>query len=366
MFEGVIAYLVSYFSSNIVNIPLIEPIVDFLLKIPIINLIVSIILWRPAFAILIIPGLLAIVIVLLFIIWFERKITARVQWRVGPKEVSRHTGGVIQAMADMIRYLFQEIIIHRDSHAVYFIQFPILSFIPILLPILLIPAGPIYAIKSDYAIPIIVALSALIPLFIMGIGWSANNRYAYIGAIREAFMYFAYEIPFIIAVLSMVLLYGSGNPFVVVEKQTLPGFLLNPIAFIVYLIGILMATSRLPFEIPEADQEIAFGPFVEYSGIIFGLVMGIAYEKMYILSLLATILFFKGWEGPIIPILGDLNYAIWLFVKSVVLMCILVLVRSIYARYRLDQALKLGWSSILAFSLFGLFLSMGWYLWQNL
>ncbi len=361
----ILAKIMEMLTSNMVNIPLIQPLVDRLMEIPLINLIVALILWRPAFAIIFVPGLLAVTVVLLFMIWWERKMTARIQWRVGPKEVSRRTGGIIQTLADGMRYMFQEVIVHRDAHKLYFIQFPILSFIPVLLPILLLPAGSIYAIRSPFAIQIAVALIALLPVFIMGIGWSANNRFAFIGTVREAFMYFAYEIPLIIAVISMVLIYGSGDPFVIVEKQWIPGALLNPIAFIVFIIGSLMAASRLPFEIPEADQEIAFGPFVEYSGIIFGLVMGIAYEKLYLLSLVAAILFFGGWSGPEIPMLGDLSYAIWLFLKAFVLMCFLVLVRAIYGRYRLDQALKLGWSSILAFSVVGLILSLGWAVWLS-
>jgi len=351
--------------QNMVDIPLIQPIVDALLKIPVINYIVALILWRPIFGVLIIPGLGAIMLVLMIIVWWERKLTARVQWRVGPLEVSRPIGGVMQAMADGMRYFFQEVIVHRNAHAIYFIQLPILAFLPVLLPILLIPAGTVYAIRSDYAIPAIVALIALIPVVIIAMGWASNNRFAYIGAVREAFMYFAYEIPLMFAVLAMMILYGSGDPFVIVEKQTIPGIFLNPVAALTFIITTVMATSRLPFEIPEADQEIAFGPFVEYSGILFGLVMTLAYEKLYLMSLLLTILFLGGWNGIAIPILGDFMPPFWLFLKAFIFMLVVSLLRSIYARYRLDQALKIGWSSILALSIISIaisyaFVSTGW------
>jgi NADH-quinone oxidoreductase subunit H len=355
-----------YFMGNMVNIPLIQPIVDYLLNVPFVGYIVAILLWKPMFALLFIPGLTALMIVLLFIIWFERKLTARIQWRVGPLEVSRPIGGIIQPMADGLRYFFQEVIVHRDSHRPYFLQFPILIFIPVLLPILFIPAGSIIAINTPYALPVIVAIVSLIPVFIIAIGWASNSRFAYIGSVREAFMYFAYEIPFIFAVLAMILVYGTADTTLIVERQTIPGIILNPVAALVFFIAMAMATSRLPFEIPEADQEIAFGPFVEYSGILFGLVMTIAYEKMYILSLLMTILFLGGGNGPAILLLGDLSGAIWLFIKTLVVMMVLAFLRSIYARLRLDQALRFGWTTMIEISLVALVIGviiniLGWY-----
>ncbi len=351
--------LFEIFVSNMMNIPIIKPLIDYLMSVPVIRFIVALILWRPFFAIAIAPGLGALGLYLLWIVYFERKLTARVQWRVGPLEVCRPIRGLIQALADGIRFFFQEVIVHREAHRPYYVQLPILAFIPVLIPIMFIPAGNVVGIKSDYAIQLIVAFLALISITIVVIGWASNSRFAFVGSVREAFMYFAYEVPFVIAVISMIFLYGSGNPYVAVEKQTIPGVFLNPIAFIVYLIAMLMATSRLPFEIPEADQEIAFGPFVEYSGILFGLVMTLAYEKLYIMALLFTILFLGGWSGPYIWIIGDLSHVLWLLLKTVVTISIIVIVRSIYARYRLDQALKLGWSSMLGLSLVGLVLGVG-------
>jgi NADH-quinone oxidoreductase subunit H len=163
-------------------------------------------------------------------------------------------------------------------------------------------------------------------------------------------MYFAYEIPFIVAVLAMVLMFGSADPYVIVEKQTIPGAILNPIACLAFFIAVAMATSRFPFEIPEADQELAFGPFVEYSGIMFGVVMTLAYEKLYILCLLFSLLFLGGWSGPEIPALGDLMPVMYLYIKTLALMMVFVFFRSVYPRIRLDQALKFGWSHLLSIS----------------
>jgi NADH-quinone oxidoreductase subunit H len=339
-----------HFMENMVGIPLLQPVIDYLINIPLIGYMVAIVLWKPFFALLIFPGLLTLLVVLLLIIWFERKLTARIQWRKGPLEILRWAGGIIQALGDGLRYFFQEVIVHRDSHKPYFLQFPILIFIPVLLPLLFIPAGSVVAITSPYSLIIVSAIISLIPVFIVAIGWASNSRFAYIGTIREAFMYFAYEIPFIFAVLSMIIVYGTADLTLIVEKQTIPGIVLNPVACLLFFIATVMATSRLPFEIPEADQEIAFGPFVEYSGIMFGLVMTIAYEKMYIMALLLSVLFLGGGNGPALTILGDLAPALWLFLKTIVVMGLLAFLRSIYARYRLDQALKISWTSMLKLS----------------
>ncbi|MCS7143635.1 MAG: NADH-quinone oxidoreductase subunit NuoH [Archaeoglobaceae archaeon] len=363
MIVEIFSKLFDIFKSNMMEIPLIQPLVDYLMQIPFLNFIVALILWRPFFAVIIMPGLIVLLIYLLYIVWFERKLTARIQWRVGPLEVARPIRGAIQALADGLRYFFQESIVHKEAHRPYFVQLPILAFIPILLPIAFIPAGNVVGIKTPYAIQLIVALLALIPITIIAIGWASNSRFAFIGSVRGALIYIAYEIPFIIAVISMIYLYGSGDPYVVVEKQSqIPGAILNPVAFFVFLITMLMATSRLPFDIPEADQEIAFGPFVEYSGMLFGLVMVLVYEKLYVMTLLFIVLFLGGWNGIYCDILGDLNAPLWLFIKAVVVISIIAIVRSIYGRYRIDQTLRYSFSWLIPISIVALVvgIAVGW------
>ena len=359
--------LMKVFEHEMVSIPIIDPIVKKLLEVPVLKYIVAFIFWKKVFAVLVIPGLLTIMLLLLFIIWFERKVTARVQWRFGPLEISKPIGGIIQPLADGMRYLFQEVIVHREAHRPYFLQFPLLSFIPVLLPILIIPAGAIYAIQTPYAIPAIVGLIALIPMVIIALGWASNSRYAYIGVLRETFMYFGYEVAFIIAVIAMLITYGTGDAFKITEMQSyVAGIAINPLACLVFLVTAAMATSRVPFDIPEADQEVVFGPFVEYTGIVFGIVMTLAYEKLYLLGLLFSILFLGGWNGPYIPALGDLSGGVWLVIKTAVFMMLLVFLRSVYPRFRIDQVLKLGWSQLLSISFIALGISIvlklgGWF-----
>ena len=372
--------LISTIMNNAVNLPILYVIYDILLKIPvlgsivafildfnlfgmpIVRYIIGFILWKPIWVLLIIPGFATLGTMLLVLPWLERKLVGRMQWRVGPREIEPHTRGSIQLLADSLRFLCQEVIVHKEAHKPYFLQFPFLYFIPVLLPLLFINAGApgdaLVPIQSEYALQIMVALVSLMPVFIVGVGWSANNRFSFIGAVREAFMYFAYEIPFMMVVLAMIILYGTSNTVGVVNAQSTWyqwGIVLNPLAALTFFIAAVMATARLPFEIPEADQELAFGPFIEYSGIAFGLAYVMAYEKLYVLAAIMTMLFLGGGSGPFIPIisplLGDLMYGIWFVVKTLVILLVMVNLRGVYPRYRLDQALSIGWGTLLIFAI---------------
>jgi NADH-quinone oxidoreductase subunit H len=352
-----------------VNIPFLNPIIDFLNKVPIINIIVHLILWRPIFDLLFAPGLVSVIIALIYIIWFERKITAKVQWRIGPLEVSRPIGGFLQPFADLFRYTFQEFVVPQQADRNYFIHAPAIVFILSTLPIFFIPIGPmeangvvngIYGIYTGYDVLIALALITLFNVGIILIGWASNDRFTYIGTVREALLYTGYEAVLILSAISILLIYGTADPFKIVDWQVahLPGIIINPLAFLAFVIATLMATSRFPFEIPEADTEIVLGPYTEYSGIIYGLVMTMSYEKLYVLSLLIVLLFLNGWAGPYIPPLGALSYAIWFGIKTYIVMMILVFTRAVYGRYRPDQALKMSWSSLLGLAVASLILSL--------
>ncbi|MHC1577701.1 NADH-quinone oxidoreductase subunit H [ANME-1 cluster archaeon ex4572_4] len=352
--------IMSAVASNQVNVPLLQPILDLVAQIPMAGFLVSFVLWKPFFAALICPGLSTLGILLLVFPWVERKLCGRIQWRVGPHEIVWWLGGLPQIMADSVKFLFQEVIVHKDADRPYYLQFPFLSFIAALLPLLFISAGNIIAIETPYAIQLMLALICLFPLFILGLGWASNNRFSFIGTVREAFMSFAYEIPFIIAVLAMIVLYGTSNPLQMSSTGGLLewGLFRNPVAAFTFFVAAAMATSRLPFEIAEAEQELAAGPHVEYSGISFGLIYVMCYEKAYILSGLMTILFLGGGSGPAISGLGDLSGAVWFLAKTVVVMTTLFALRTIYPRYRLDQGLKIGWGAMISLSLVALALSV--------
>ncbi len=240
-----------------VNIPFLWPIINFLNQVPVINIIVHLILWRPIFDLLFVPGLVSVLIALIFIIWFERKLTAKVQWRIGPLEVSRSIGGFLQPFADLFRYTFQEFVVPLQADKNYFIYAPAIVFILSTLPVFFIPIGPmqtnsvvngIYGVYTGYDVLIAIALVTLFNVGIILIGWASNDRFTYIGTVREALLYTGYEVILILSVVAILLIYGTADPFKIVNWQVthLPGIIANPLAFLAFLIATLMATSRFP------------------------------------------------------------------------------------------------------------------------
>lgn len=345
-----------------VKIAFLQPVIDFLLKVPVIGPIVNFLLWRPIFAVWFVPGLVGLLIPLIFTIWWERKAAARVQWRYGPLEISRRLGGIIQPVSDLIRYTLQEIIIHEEADAPYFIHIPVLGFIFAMLPLLFIPAGPhVYAINTGYNLLVAVVLISIFNVVVIVSGWASTDKWAYIGTVREAFLYVSYEIPFMLSVVAMIILFGTADPFTVVNDQValrIPGAILNPIAFIVAFITAAMSSSRFPFTIVENDTDVVVGPYTEYGGLLFGLTMTISYEKTYVMSLLLSILFLGGWSGPYIPPLGDLSAPLWLGIRVFLLMMLYSFLRAVYPTYRLDQALRIGWRTLLILSLVSVIFSL--------
>ncbi len=323
--------------------------------------------WLPllesAFYALIFPGFVAILLLAFFIIWFERKAAARVQMRYGPLWVSKRTGGIIQLLADMIRFSFQEFIVPQGADFIPFVFLPGLLLAFSVLPTVFIPIGPDYShiFPSSYTLLLAVAFTLVIPVYLVVLGWAADNKFSFIGALREAYLLISYEVPFILAVASAFLLYGTLDlvKIVGIQESTLPGIILNPIAAIVYIIAVIRATGRVPYDIVEADSELVFGPYTEYSSLMFGFVMGVPYIELYSYSLLFSVLFLSGW-APVtgIGFLGGLILpGIVTFVKAVIVMCFLVFLRAVYPRYKLDKAVRAGWSWVFYLALISLLLS---------
>jgi NADH:ubiquinone oxidoreductase subunit H len=316
----------------------------------------------PVFIPLIFPGLVTVMVVLLFLIWFERKLTAKVQMRIGPLYVMKRFGGAIQMVADLLKFTFTEFIIPKGSDKKVFVLAPILFFTLSLVPIIVLPLSSGYAaFYSELSVLMFLTLLTLSPVFVLLLGWSSDNKFSFIGSLREGYMLLCYEIPIFISVLAMAVIYNSLNLVDVVSKQNvLWGIVLNPLAAIVFFSAILMTTSRFPFDISEAESEIVIGPYTEYSGVIFVLCLGAPYAKMYVLSLFFSEVFLGGWNplfwpldtNPILP-------GIAILVKGLIVMGLCVFMRSVYPRYRIDEALRLGWHKLLVLGIVALVLSIG-------
>ena len=334
----------------------------------VVDLILSIIFWPPLFQLVIIPGMIAALGLVVLILWFERKAAARVQMRVGPLYVSPQIGGALQLIADLFRYMMQEIIIPRGVDRAVFLAAPLAGLVVSLLPLAAIPVSPLpqtWPIPMDYSVLVALALTTLGPIFIIAAAWASNNKFAVIGGMRESYLITAYEIVAIASLLSAAVLAGSMNAVEVVEAQAGGKIfaLLNPLAFVAAIIAVLMATSGFPFEIPEAENEIVAGAFTEYSGLMYGINMGSAYIRRYVYSVLIALFFLGGWK-PLDPqpgtgvIEGYLLPALVIMAKAAVIMAFLSFLRAVYGRYRIDQALDLAWRVVFPLTLAGFGLSI--------
>ena len=328
--------------------------------------IVNLLLWPPLFYFLIFPGLVFVMIFEIFAIWSERKIAGRVQMRYGPLEISPRLGGALQLIADLIRYALQEVIIPRTVDKLPFVIAPIAAFIIALMPLLVTPFSPTFLpIGTESGILIAAALTTIPPLLLILAGWASNNKFSLVGSARESFLIATYEVIILLTIAAMALLYGTLDFVKAVEAQQalVWGLLLNPLAAITYFVAVMMGTSRFPFEIAEAESEIVMGAFTEYSGIMFGLAMGISYARMFVYNIIFVLLFLGGWSplGGITTgsflldsiVLPGLSVA----VKATLISILMVFMRSIYGRYRIDQALNGGWGFWFIMALFSIGLS---------
>jgi NADH dehydrogenase subunit H (EC 1.6.5.3) len=324
------------------------------------------------FVVIIFPGLLFTGILLLTTIWFERKAAARVQMRVGPYYASKKLGGYLQLIADALKFVFSEVIIPAGVNETLFVIAPILLLLVSILPFAVIPVsvipqsgsvfsiyyhdfydpnvgyGVLAGIFTCYNLLLILALESIYPIFVIFLAWVTNNRFAIVGAVRETFLSVSYDALILIATLSVAIEYHTLDLAVIVQKGV-PGVIVNPIAAFIFIVGMLIGSSRFPFDIVEAETELVIGPYTEYSGFLFVLTMAGSYVGNFIYSLVFADLFLGGWY----PFSG-LPGAAFMTFKAVLLLFFSVFLRSVYGRYRIDQALRGSWKYLFPLSLISL------------
>jgi NADH-quinone oxidoreductase subunit H len=314
------------------------------------------VLTPPVLAPLVYPGLATALATVLIIIWLERKLTARVQMRVGPYYVARWLHGALQLVADGTRFFFQEVIVPVTASRGFLLA-PALALSLIVVALAVIPGGPgVVGFSTPYSLLVALTAVSLAPPLILLMGWSSNNKFTILGSAREALLTASYEPLLFISALAMAVLYGSLDLHLMVVAQMqlgVPGILLNPLAALLFFIAMAAATDRIPFDIVMGEQEIVHGPYTEYSGIAYGLVMGLDYVKLYTLSLVFTHLFLAGW----LPATSVLAGSLVVYAKTFLVMVVAVFLRSVYGRLRLDHALDLMWSKLLPLALASLVLS---------
>ncbi len=291
----------------------------------------------------------------IFLIWFERKVAAHIQDRLGPMRVGWH--GVLQSFADGIKLLFKEDIIPEGADRMLFRIAPVLVIMGAFAAFAVVPWGH-GLIISDLNIGLlyIVAITSLASIGILMAGWASNNKYSLYGGMRSAAQLVAYEIPTALVIIVMVIQVGSLNLQDVIAAQSdgLWGpnrwfvtrmYGLNLIAFVVFFICGLAETNRNPFDIPEAESELVAGFHTEYSGMRFAFFFLAEYGAMWLVAGVAAILFLGGWVGPYFS--GPLVF----FLKTLFLVFVQMWLRWTLPRLRVDQLLALCWKYLIPITL---------------
>ena len=311
--------------------------------------------------------LVPVLVSVAMIVWLDRRVWAFVQKRRGPNVVGPF--GLLQSLADALKYLFKEIIIPASSNKIIFILAPIVTMTLALVAWAVIPFSEDFVLADiNVGILYIFAVSSLgVYGIIMG-GWASNSKYPFLGSIRSAAQMVSYEVSIGIIIINVLLCVGSLNLSDIVLAQEKIWFIvpLFPM-FVIFFISALAETNRPPFDLPEAEAELVAGYQTEYSGMMYAMFWLGEYANILLMCSLGSILFLGGWLSPINIYPFDLIPSpIWLILKILLLFILFSLVKAIVPRYRYDQLMRLGWKIFLPFSLFWVVLTASYLLYFNL
>nr|QRN71857.1 NADH-plastoquinone oxidoreductase subunit 1 [Bauhinia variegata var. variegata] len=318
---------------------------------------------------------LGITIGVLVIVWLEREVSAGIQQRIGPEYAGPL--GVLQALADGTKLLFKENLLPSRGDTRLFTIGPSISVISILVSYSVIPFSYNFVLADlNIGVFLWIAISSIAPIGLLMSGYGSNNKYSFLGGLRAAAQSISYEIPLTLCVLSISLLSNSSSTVDIVDAQSKYGFWgwnlwRQPIGFIVFLISSLAECERLPFDLPEAEEELVAGYQTEYSGIKFGLFYVASYLNLLISSLFVTVLYLGGWNISLPHIFVseffEINKACGIFgtiigifitlAKTYLFLFISITTRWTLPRLRIDQLLNLGWKFLLPISLGNLLLT---------
>lgn len=303
------------------------------------------------FYILVFPGLLFLLAWTFFVFYFSRKVLAYIHKRVGP-----HYNGVagsLQTIFDIFKLLTKESITPKSADPYLFNIIPILTPLVAALPVILIPWTPLInnghaILDTNYGVLGLVVLIGVEPFLLFLTGFGSNNKYSFLGGMRILAQMLSMEAPFFLAALSPALLFGTMNLYEIQSQNTLLTTLILLPGAIIYIISMLGILEQPPFHIPDAEQEIVYGFYTEYSGTNYTLLKFAEFTEILVVSASAVVLFFGGYRG----IFFDSFW--WLFLKIAFLAVVMVAIRASNPRLRLDQMLKFCWSYLTPFAILNL------------
>ena len=302
--------------------------------------------------------LVPILVSVAMIVWLDRRVWGLVQKRKGPNVVGPF--GLLQTVADALKYIFKEIIIPASANKTVFILAPIVTMTLALVAWAVIPMSEDFVLADiNVGILYLFAVSSLgVYGIIMG-GWASNSKYPFLGAIRSAAQMVSYEVSIGIIIINVLLCVGSLNlkDIVLAQKDLWYIIPLFPM-FVIFFISALAETNRPPFDLPEAEAELVAGYQTEYSGMMYAMFWLGEYANILLMCAMGSVLFLGGWL-PIIDIypLNLIPAPIWMILKILFLFLLFALIKAIVPRYRYDQLMRLGWKIFLPFSLLYLVLT---------
>lgn len=293
------------------------------------------------------------------LVYAERKVSAFMQRRSGPNRVG--PGGTLQTVADMIKLMAKEDIMPAGADKWMWILAPMLLFIPAAAVFVVFPFDN-KAIFADLNIGIFyfIAMSSQSVLPFLMAGWASNNKYSLVGGMRTVAQMLSYEVPMVLSILGIVMLAGSMRMSTIVAAQQHTWFIvLQPIAFVVYVITATAEINRAPFDLVEGESEIVAGPFTEYTGMRWALFFLAEYANLLAVSVIATTLFLGGWNGPWLP------GWVWFFLKVGGMVFLFMWFRWTFPRLRIDQLMSFGWKVLLPLALLNIIVTgIGMYIYE--
>ena len=311
--------------------------------------------------------LVPILVSVAMIVWLDRRVWGLVQKRKGPNVVGPF--GLLQTLADALKYIFKEIIIPASANKAVFVLAPIVTMTLALVAWAVIPMSEEFVLADiNVGVLYLFAVSSLgVYGIIMG-GWASNSKYPFLGAIRSAAQMVSYEVSIGIIIINVLLCVGSLNlkEIVLAQKDLWYVIPLFPM-FVIFFISALAETNRPPFDLPEAEAELVAGYQTEYSGMMYAMFWLGEYANILLMCALGSILFLGGWLSPIdLYPFNLIPGAIWLILKILLLFILFALVKAIVPRYRYDQLMRLGWKIFLPLSLTYVVLTASYLFYFNL
>ena len=308
-----------------------------------------------------------------YLIYVERKIAAYAQDRIGPNRAGREFGipfGLLQPLADGAKMLLKEGVIPGYVNKPLYMLAPMIAIVATLIAFAVVPFGPVGLGQSidfqiapgvDVGIVYIFAVGSLAVYGVILAGWASNNKYSFIGGLRSSAQLISYEIPLGLSILGMVLWAGSLDLSTIINWQDhhVWGIIASPIGFLIFLVSAFAETNRLPFDLPESEQELVGGFHTEYSGMKFGMFFLGEYVHVITVSFLTVILFFGGWDFPFLSqeqtgLLSAVAKIMVILSKVALVIIFMMWVRWTLPRFRYDQLMDLAWKSLIPLALVNL------------